>query len=183
MFKHLVSCRNKHIILYFHFHKSEQFWNIRAFYCGQKVSRRESQHWYEVNTLDTRHFDICTRSDMWLLRGHRIVRARARCYQHFQILLPFVQPPLYSECSIITIIDIGIELCFRFLSVRPCHSSVHYSLGRCLSISHSLRHICVPNSEIDLVKKSSTYFDVWLRSIDRLISLITQWLENDENVN
>ena len=110
-----TSYRNKHIILYFDFHKSEQFWNISAFYRGQK----ESQNWYEVNKLG--HFDICT--GMWLLRGHRIVRDQVWCYQHFQILLPFVRPLLYSECSIITIIDIGMELYFRFLSVRPCHSS------------------------------------------------------------
>ena len=144
----IISCRNKHIILYFHFHKSEQFWNISAFYCGQK----ESQNWYEVNTLGHLTFaPALTRSGMWLLRGPRIVRARVWCYQHGQILLPFVQPPLYSECSIIKITDIGIELC-RYSVVFSVSSLVsrqmqssriqnrQCSLGQCPSISQS--HMC-----------------------------------------
>ena len=103
---------------------------------------------------------------MWLLGGHRIVRDQVWCYQHFQILLPFVRPLLYSECSIITIIDIGIELYFHFLFVsahvtRQVQSSQiqkrHCSFGP--NVPQSLSsHICVPNSEIDLVKKVKHIF-------------------------
>ena len=178
------SYRNKHIILYFDFHKSEQFWNISAFYRGQK----ESQNWYEVNiSKQTR--------PLWHLHWHVAAPGASHCQGPSAMLSTF--PDLVTICPASIVFGVqhnydnwyrnGIIFSFSLcppLSLVKCNllgfrkDTVHSP-----NVPQSLSHICAPNSEIDLVKNSSTYFNVWLRVTDRLISLITQWLENDENVN
>ena len=62
-----------------------------------------------------------------------------------------------------TITDIGIELCrysvvfsLSALVSRQMQSRIRIDSVHLANVPQSLSHICVPNSEIDLVKKSST---------------------------